>query len=52
MINNRCKVNVLAALSSLFMARGRLLCSTCSKEQCVHQRQILSHTGKLKLLKR
>jgi len=28
MLKNRCKVNVLAALSNLFMARGRLLCST------------------------
>jgi IS5 family transposase len=27
MIKNRCKVNVLAALSNLFMARRRLLCS-------------------------
>jgi len=27
MVKNRCKVNVLAALSNLFMARGRLLCS-------------------------
>ena len=46
MVKNRCKVNVLAALSSLFIARGRMLCSTCSKKQCVHRRQILSHTGK------
>jgi IS5 family transposase len=28
MIKNRCKVNVLAALSNLFMARRRLLCSS------------------------
>jgi IS5 family transposase len=28
MLKNRCKVNVLAALSNLFMARRRLLCST------------------------
>jgi IS5 family transposase len=28
LLKNRCKVNVLAALSNLFMARGRLLCST------------------------
>jgi IS5 family transposase len=28
MLINRCKVNVLAALSNLFMARCRLLCST------------------------
>ena len=28
MLKNRCKVNVLAALSNLFMARGELLCKT------------------------
>ena len=28
MLKNRCKVNVLVALSNLFMARRRLLCST------------------------
>jgi IS5 family transposase len=28
MLKNHCKVNVLAALSNLFMARRRLLCST------------------------
>jgi len=28
LLKNRCKVNVLAALSNLFMARRRLLCST------------------------
>ena len=28
MLKNRCKVNLLAALSNLFMARRRLLCST------------------------
>jgi IS5 family transposase len=28
MVKNRCKMNVLVALSNLFMARGRLLCST------------------------
>lgn len=28
MVKNRCKVNVLAALTNLFMARRRLLCST------------------------
>jgi IS5 family transposase len=28
MVKNRCKVNVLAALSNVFMARGRLLFST------------------------
>jgi IS5 family transposase len=28
MLKNRCKVHVLAALSNLFMARRRLLCST------------------------
>ncbi len=28
MLKNRCKVNVLAALSNLFMARRRLLCSS------------------------
>ena len=28
MLKNRCKVNVLAALSNLFLARRRLLCST------------------------
>jgi IS5 family transposase len=27
MLKNRCKVNVLAALSNLFMARRQLLCS-------------------------
>jgi IS5 family transposase len=28
MLKNHCKVNVMAALSNLFMARRRLLCST------------------------
>jgi len=28
MLKNRCKVNVLAALSNLFMARHEWLCST------------------------
>jgi hypothetical protein len=28
MFKNRCKVNVLAALSNLFMARYELLCRT------------------------
>jgi IS5 family transposase len=28
MVKNRCKVNVLAALSNLFMARHQLLCRT------------------------
>jgi len=28
MLKNRCKVHVLAALSNLFMARRRMLCST------------------------
>jgi IS5 family transposase len=28
MVKNRCKVNVLAALANLFMARHQLLCKT------------------------
>jgi IS5 family transposase len=36
MLKNRCKVNVLAALSNLFMARYELLCRTSLGEWCAH----------------
>jgi transposase, IS5 family len=52
MLKNRCKVNVLAALSNLFMARRRLLCSTCSGDWCPHRGQKSPDMVKIQFLKR
>jgi hypothetical protein len=40
MLKNSCKVNVLAALANLFMARHLLLCKTWLWETCAYRGQI------------
>ena len=43
MLKNRCKVNVLAALSNLFMVRHELLCRSWLGERCAQKGQPSTH---------